>query len=122
MKKRVDKEMIRSLIELTEYLKSCGINPVLHFIGNESSIYLKMTMNTMNIKYQLVPPDNHRAKQFRERNSNVQTHFIVVLCSVDKEFHLQLWDTLLQRATISLNFLRQSRSLPHLSAYTHNFV
>ena len=32
-----------------------------------------------------------------------------------------MWDRLLQQATISLNLLRQSRTLPHLSSYTHIF-
>ena len=43
------------------------------------------------------------------------------MCSVDKYFHLQLWERLLQQATISLNLLRQSITLPLISAYTHIF-
>ena len=43
------------------------------------------------------------------------------ICRVDKDFNLKLWDILLNQETISLNFLIQSRSLPHISAYTHIF-
>ena len=40
---------------------------------------------------------------------------------VEKDFHLWLWDRLLQQAKISLNLLRQSINLPHISDYTHIF-
>ena len=60
MKNISDKEMIRDFTELTEYLKSHKINPGLHFMDNEASTALNMTMTTMNTKYQLVPLSNHR--------------------------------------------------------------
>ena len=43
------------------------------------------------------------------------------MCSVYKDFNLQLWDRLLQKAKISLNLFRQSRTFPHISAYNHIF-
>ena len=43
------------------------------------------------------------------------------LCSVDKDFHLQTCDRLLQQSAIILNMIIQSRTIPHLSAYTHIF-
>ena len=61
MKNRSDKDMIRDFTSLTEDLKILGMHPGFHFIDNEASINLKMTMNSMNIKYQLVPPSNHRS-------------------------------------------------------------
>ena len=67
----IDKEMIRSFTSLTEDFKSCVIHPGFHFIENEASTALKMTITSMNIKYQLVPPSNHRAKN-TESDSNVQ--------------------------------------------------
>ena len=78
-------------------------------------------MTTINIKYQLVPPSNHIANNVEISIQTFKKNFIAVLCSVDKYFHLQLWDRILQQATISLNFLRKSRTLPHLSAYAHIF-
>ena len=75
----------------------------------------------MDIEYQLVPPSNHR-----ENNANRDIHtskknFIMGLYSVDKDSHFQMWDRLPEQAKISLNFLRQSIIIPHLSAYTHIF-
>ena len=56
-----DKYMIRSFTYLTGYLKIRGINPGFHFMENEASTDLKMTMTSMKINYQLVPPSNRRA-------------------------------------------------------------
>ena len=56
---RSDNEMIQAFTELTEYLKSCVINPGFHFMYNEASTAFKMTMTNMNINYQLVNPSNH---------------------------------------------------------------
>ena len=75
----------------------------------------------MNIKYQLVPPSNHRAYNAEIVIQTFKKHFIAGLCSIEKCFHLQLWYRLLQQATISLNLFRQSRTFPHISAYTHIF-
>ena len=76
-----DKEMIRYFTELTKYLKSRGINPGFHFMDNEASTALNMTMITMNIKYQLVPPSNHIANN-AEINSKLQKtlHSATVQC------------------------------------------
>ena len=78
-------------------------------------------MTTMNIKYQLVPPINHRANNAERPIQTFRNQFIVVLCSVEKYFYLQLWNRILQYATISINLLRKSITLPHISAYTHIF-
>ena len=95
MKNRSDKETIKAFTLLTEDLKSRGINPCFHLMENEASTALNMTMMTMNIKYQLVPPSNHRAKNAEKAIQTLKNHFIVRLCSVDKYFHLKLWDILL---------------------------
>ena len=121
MKNRSDKDMIISFTSLTEDLKIRGIHPGFHFTDNEASTALKLNMRTMNIKYQLVPPSNHRAKIAKRVIQTFKNHFLAVLFYVDKDFHLQLWYRLLQQATISLNLIRQSRTLPHISLYNHIF-
>ena len=80
-----------------------------------------MKMTKMDIKYQVVPPSNHMENNSERVIKTFKNHFIAGLCSVNKDFHLQLWERLLQQETISLNFLRQSRFLPHLSSYTDIF-
>ena len=76
-------------------------------MDNEVSTALKLTMTTMNLKYQLVPPSNHRANNAERVIQTFKNHFIAELCSLDKGFHIQLWDILIQQATISLNLPRQ---------------
>ena len=113
--------MIRNFASLTEDLNGRGIKPGFHFMDNGSSAALKMTMTTMNIKYQLVPPSKHRANNAEIVIQKSKNHFIAGLYSVDKYFHLQLWDILLQKEKISLNLIGKSRTLPNISAYTHIF-
>ena len=60
MKNISDKEMVQAFTYLTEDLKNCGINSGFHFMDNEASTALKITMTSMNIRYQLVPQSNHR--------------------------------------------------------------
>ena len=122
MKSTINREMIRAFTELTKDLKIRGINTGFHFMDNEVPAALKMTMTTMNNKYKLSPPSNHRANNVERSIQTFKNSFIAGLCSLDKEFHLQLRDRLLHQATISLNLLRQPIIHPHLSAYTPIFV
>ena len=90
-------------------------------MNNESSTDLKMTMTTMDVKYQLVCPINHRGGDSERDIQTFKTHFIAGLFSIDKFFQFQLWEILLHQENISLNLLRESIIHPHLSAYTHIF-
>ena len=110
--------MIQDFIDLTKYLKIRGINPGFHFIDNEAYTDLNMTTTTMNIKYQLVPPSNHRSNNTERAIHDLRYYFIEGLCSADKDFHMQLWYRILQQETIIINMIIQPRTLPHLSAYT----
>ena len=80
--------MIRALISLTEYLKISVFNPGFHFMDNVSYTSLNMTMTSMNIKCQLVPPSNHREKNADREIQTFENHFIAGLCRVDKDFHI----------------------------------
>ena len=52
MNNRSYKDMIRPSAYLNEDLKIRGIHPGFHFMENKASTSLKLTMTTMNIKYQ----------------------------------------------------------------------
>ena len=73
----------------------------------------------MEVQYQLVPSGNHRANNVERSIQTLKNHFISRLCSVDPEFHLQLWYRILQQATLSLDLIRKSRFLPKTSSYGH---
>ena len=119
MKNRSNKEVIRAFKELTADLKSRGINPGFHFMDNEASKDLKMTITTMDIKYKLVPPSNHRSNNKERSILTFKYHFIAVLWIIYIDFYLQLWYRLLQETIFSINLLRESVILPNLLAYTH---
>ena len=90
-------------------------------MDNKASTVLTLTMTTMDIKYQLVPPSNHRGNNTERALQIFNKPFIEVLYSVDKYFHLQLRDILLQQVTIIINLITQSRTLTQISAYNHIF-
>ena len=86
MKNRSDKDMIRALTYLTEDLKIWGIHQGFHFMDREVSTALNLTMTTINIKYQLVPPINHIVSNVEKSLQTFKSHFIAVLWSVYKYF------------------------------------
>ena len=105
MKNRSDKEIICAFTELTKDLKTRGLNPIFHVMDNEASTEIKKIINTIYIKYQLFTPGNHRSNNAERFIQTLKKHFIAGFYSVDTDFHLQLWDRMLQQPTISLNLL-----------------
>ena len=73
----------------------------------------------MYVKYQVVHTINHRANNEERPIHTFNNPLIVVLFCLDTDFHLQLCERMLQKATISLNILQQSRLHPHLLTFTH---
>ena len=90
MKNKRDNEMVRDFTSLTEDIKIRGIHPGFHFMDNKAYTALKLTMTTMNIKYQLVLPSNHRSNNVERAIKTFNNPFIAGLCSVDKYFNLHL--------------------------------
>ena len=76
-------------------LKICDINPGFHFMDNASSSALNISIKTLDINYQLVPSNNHRSNNAERSIQMFKNHFIVRLCSVDENLHLQLKERLL---------------------------
>ena len=72
-------------------------------------------------EYKLVTPSNHIENNTERAINTFKNIFIAEIFSVDKYFHLQFWYIFLHQATISINLLRKSRIISHLSAYTHIF-
>jgi hypothetical protein len=71
------------------------------------------------MKYQLVPPHDHRWNIAEKAIQVFKAHFISILCGVDKTFPLHLWDRLLGQAEHTLNMLRTSCMTPSESAYAY---
>ena len=60
MKNRTTGEMIRAYQVLVERLRSAGVNPTMHILDNECSAEFKERIKSNKMKYQLVPPHDHR--------------------------------------------------------------
>jgi hypothetical protein len=71
------------------------------------------------MKYQLVPPHNHRQNIAEIAIKVFKAHLISILCGCNKSFPLYLWDRLLPQAEHTLNMLRTSTITPSMSAYAY---
>jgi hypothetical protein len=114
MKNRTDRKMVRAFKHLHAYLCYRGLRPKLQKLDNEASAALQHAMREEAIDYQLVPPHVHRRNAAERAIQTFKNHFIADLCSVDRNFLLQLWDRLIPQATTTLNLLRASRLNPWL--------
>ena len=94
------------------------ITPTLHILDNEAPIGLKMAIK-QNCKYQLVPPDTHRRNLAERAIQTFKSHFVSILAGVDPKFPIKCWDRLVPQAVVTLNLLRQSNSIPEISAYAY---
>ncbi len=74
-------------------------------------------LKVQDIKVQIVEPNNHSVNAAKRAIQTFKDNFIAGLCTVDKNFLIQLWDQLLEQAQDSLNMLCTVRINPKLSAY-----
>ncbi len=117
MKSRSDACMVAAYKEVYEYLESVGQKPTLNVTDNEASKAVQNYIQSKNVDWQLVEPDNHRVNAAERAIQTFKNHFLAGLATVDKAFPLQLWCYLLFQAEMTLNMLRTSRVDPTKSAY-----
>ena len=91
MRSRVSGEMCRAYQTLVDRLKECGIKPTMHILDNECSAEFKTLISENEMKYQLVPPYDHRRNVAEKAIQTFEDHFVAVLCGTDDNFPLQLW-------------------------------
>jgi hypothetical protein len=91
----------------------------MHILDNESSAELKERIKSNNMKYQLVPPHDHRRNIAEKAIQVSKADFISIFCGTNKSFPLHLWDRLLRQAEHTLNMLRTSKMTPSVSAYAY---
>ena len=114
---RTSEQIVRAYTKIHDLLVNRGLEPRMHITDNETSTHLKQYLSSRGMKYQLVPPNQHRANAAERAIRTFKNHFIATLCSCDMNFPLVLWDRLLEQAVITLNLLRTSSINPRLSAY-----
>ena len=71
------------------------------------------------MKYQLVPPNDHRRNAAEKVIQVFKDHFVSVLCGTDEKFPMQLWRAILPHAETQLNVLRKSANKPSTAAFEH---
>jgi hypothetical protein len=119
MKNRMAGEMICVYKSLVDCLHSAGIHPKMHLLNNKCSADFKKQIKFHQMKYQLIPPNNHRQNIAETAIKICKAHFISILCGCDKSFLLYLWDRLLLQAEHTLNMLQPARMTPSVSAYAY---
>ncbi len=100
-------------------MKAAGLGIKKHVLDNECSAAMKACIQENGIKYELVPPGQHRRNQAERAIQTFKSHLISILAGVDDKFPLSLWCHLLEPAELTLNLLRQSRVAPNISAFAH---
>ena len=117
MKSRSDACMVAAYKDIYEYLESVKQKPTLNVTDNEASKAVKNYIQSKNVDWQLVEPDNHWVNAAEQAIQTFKNHFLGGLATVDAAFPLQLWCYLLHQAEMTLNMLRTSCTDPTKSAY-----
>jgi len=93
---RTGNQILKAYTKIQTLLEQRGITTNLHILDNEASDMLKSYMTSNKIKYQLVPPHQHRANAAERAIRTFKSHFISTLSTCDPSFPLHLWDRLLE--------------------------
>ena len=75
---------------LIDRLKKVKIEPKLHILDNECSGEYKEAIRKNGMKFQFVPPNDHRRNIAEKAIQVFKDHFIAVLCGTDVSFPMHL--------------------------------
>ncbi|KAL7503761.1 hypothetical protein ACHAXN_001695, partial [Cyclotella atomus] len=109
--------IVSAFEDIFSYLETKGFKPRFNVLDNEASSAITEYLRSNDIKWQFVPPNEHRVNAAERAIQTFKNHFISGLCTTNRDFPTQLWDKLLPQAQDSLNMLRTSRIDPTKSAY-----
>ena len=101
-------ELVRAYEVLHAHLCDHGLRPLFHITDNACPARLKQFMNQEGVDFQLVPPHLHCTNVAKRKIQTYKDHLVTRLSSCNPSFTLQLWDRLMQNATLTLNLLRPS--------------
>ena len=126
MKSRTKEDILEVFKDVYEYLKKKKFAPKLHIMDNKCSKLVETFLRQQKTDIQFVKPHQHCVNAAKQGIQTFKEHFIAGLCTVNKNFPMQLWCDLLEQAQLTINLLRQARVNNKLSAYailegTYNF-
>ena len=110
-----------AFIDVVSIFAKRGAKPSIYLLDNEISGKFKKALDKYKLKYQLVPPHQHRQNAAERAIQTWKNHFIAGISSLNPKFPIQEWDRLIDQANITLNLLRNSRINPSLSSYAFLF-
>jgi hypothetical protein len=87
MKNRTSGEMICDYQELIDRLHSAGIKTKQQMLDNKCSEDIKKTIVKNQMKFQLVPPNNHQRNQAKKAIQTFKAHFIAYYLERTMIFH-----------------------------------
>ena len=119
MRNRTSGTMIQAYNRIFDKLRDKEQRPTIHILDNECSADFKKAITANEMKYQLVPPNDHRRNAAEKAIQVFKDHFVSVLCGTDEKFPMQLWCAILPHAETQLNVLRKSATKPSMSAFEH---
>ena len=90
-------------------------------LDNEASSLLLNAFEKEKKTYQLAPPHMHRRNAAERAIETLKERCISSLSTTHPEYPLLEWDRLTQQGMMTLNFLRNSRVNPKLSAWVYIF-
>jgi len=95
-------EILQAFNMVHTMLTKAGLWPKLQGLNNECSTLLAEYMTKQGIDYQLVPVGQHHRNAAERTIRTFKNHFVVGLCTTDKNFPLHLWDKLIPQAILTL--------------------
>ena len=114
MKNRSSGEMVRAYQTALKRLHKASDRPTLHILDNECSQEFKDVITLNKMKFQLVPPHDHRRNAAEKAVQIFKDHFVAVLCGTDDTFPMKLWcQLLLPQAEGATQHAPRFRQHPH---------
>ncbi|KAL7501977.1 hypothetical protein ACHAXN_000105, partial [Cyclotella atomus] len=121
MKSRKTAELIQAYSVIMDKLKSKGIIPKKQILDNEAPQLYKEKIEEYGLKWELVPPTNHRRLIAERAIQTAKGHVIANLMGCDETYPAREWHRLLPQMEMILNMLRPSNLRPTVSAYAYVF-
>ena len=98
-------------------LTKSGHQPNIHILDNDASSILKQGLIKHKIHYQLLHLHLHRSNSYESAIQTFKAHFITFICATNTKYPAKNWDCFLPQSKLTLNFLRNCRFNPKLSAH-----
>ena len=89
-------------------------------MDNEALSDLKCALTKNNIKYQLIPPHNHRRNAAERPIRILKNYFLAILAGADSNYSISEWDRFVPQAELTVN-LRNARVNANLSSHAYLF-